>query len=153
MVRLRSVPAPPSDPSIVTRLAPANRINAPLNAPEITRGLPVGEILTVRLLPAGSSANVFSAFAPVSAVKSEVMLTTTLLVSTPAFISANNPPALVKEVMVSAEPTFTKLANGAEMVYVDGVVGGVVTVLTSDATKPTPGLALTFPKVSCAITK
>ncbi len=46
-VRLRSVPAPPIEPSTVTRLAPLKRISAPLNEPEMTRAAPVGRIVIV----------------------------------------------------------------------------------------------------------
>src|SRR2546423_8068374 len=41
IVRLRSVPVPPIEPSIVTRSAAFKRINAPLLVPEIARAAPV----------------------------------------------------------------------------------------------------------------
>src|SRR5262245_14760768 len=42
IVRLLSVPDPPSDPSIVTRSAPFSLISAPVAEPVIARGAPVG---------------------------------------------------------------------------------------------------------------
>ena len=45
----------------------------------------------------GSSGHWLSATAPVSAVKSPMMLTVTFAVSTPALTPAKSPPALVSE--------------------------------------------------------
>src|SRR4029079_8044577 len=55
MVRLRSGPTPPIEPSMVTRLEPFMRTRAPANEPVIARATPVGEILTVKLLDGGDS--------------------------------------------------------------------------------------------------
>src|SRR5204862_6606324 len=48
IVRLRSVPPPPTEPSTVTRLAPFSRMSASeASEPDTTRGPPLGCIVTV----------------------------------------------------------------------------------------------------------
>src|SRR5437764_12466003 len=72
IVKLRSVP-PLVEPSIVTRSAPLSLMRPEVEEPEIVRCAPVGIIVTVKLLPVGSSLSVLRAFAPVSLVGSPVI--------------------------------------------------------------------------------
>src|ERR1041384_8584453 len=62
IVKLRSMPVPPMDPSTVTRLDPFIRINAPLNDPVIARPPPLRHILTVNMLPHHRSEKTYTTY-------------------------------------------------------------------------------------------
>src|SRR4029079_9571297 len=97
-VRLRSVPTPPSDPSMVTRSAALRRRNPPdgVTVLVIVRAAPVGKMRTVKLLPDGSSWIGLSATDPSSPVtRSPVICRLRLLVTTALLIALNAPEAPV----------------------------------------------------------
>src|SRR5262245_22367649 len=101
IVRLRSVPTPPSDPSIVTRSAAFRRTKPPegVTVLVIVRAAPVGKMWTVKLLPVGSSWIGLSATEPSSpTTRSPVIWIETFEVTTALLRALKMPEAPVSVV-------------------------------------------------------